>query len=380
MAKLDGLTRVGILLVETLRRFMAMPNGRVLTYSALVLSAASLIPSSIRAQCVTAPSTCTEYVSVGEGPRQVLVYRSHPLTTANPDITRALVIVHGAERSSASFEFRSALAGAFLVGALDYTVIIAPRFKANDVVNCTDSLATNELNWECDVLRVDWRLGGVARNDSAMSSFDAIDAILRRVARKSEFPNLRTVVLAGHSAGGQFVTLYAMANQVHEGLGAELNYVVANAAGYAYMDDRRPTAAWLARSNAIDRGDTTRVPFAAYAGTRECSDYGDWPFGLVKRPPYAARLTEAELREQAARRPVTYLLSELDVAQPGGFYGSCAAMAQGSSRLSRGVAFASYMTQFNQGPHRRIIVDGCGHDVRCVYTSGAALSSLFRRQ
>ena len=258
----------------------------------------------------------------------------------------------------------------------------APRFKTNDGKSCADSLQTHELNWECDVLRVDWRLGGVARNDSTMSSFDAMDAILVRLARKSEFPNLRTIVLAGHSAGGQFVTLYAMANQVHDRLGVELSYVVANASAYAYFDDRRPTAAWLATSATVDPADTTRIAFTTYPGVRACPAYASWPFGLANRPPYAKRLSDAQLVQQAVRRPVTYLLSQLDISQspPSGFYGSCAAMAQGSTRLSRGLAFTSYMANLNQAPHKSIVVEACGHDPRCVYTSDAALRVLFPRR
>jgi hypothetical protein len=39
------------------------------------------------------------------------------------------------------------------------------------------------------------------------------------VARKDVFPNLKTIVVAGHSAGGQFVTRYEMPNQIHDKLG-----------------------------------------------------------------------------------------------------------------------------------------------------------------
>lgn len=354
---------------------------RSVTYvlSVVAQSIAIVTPAVVNAQCATAPAACAEFVPVGEGLRQILVYRSHPLTTPNSSITRALVVVHGAERA-AQYEFRSALAGAFLAGALDNTVIIAPRFMANDVSNCTDSLHTNELNWECDVQRVDWRLGGVARNDSTTSSFDGMDAILLRIARRAEFPNLRAIVVAGHSAGGQFVTLYAMTNRVHDRLGVELSYVVANASAYAYLDDRRPSTTWLAKSSTVGPSDTTRIVFAPYSGAPECATYGSWPFGLANRPLYANRLSDAQLTRQASQRTVTYLLSQLDVRPPGGFYGSCAAMTQGTTRLSRGLAFVSYMGQLNHAPHKSVIIEACGHDPRCVYTSGNALPVLFSRR
>jgi len=213
-----------------------------------------------------------------------------------------------------------------------------------------------------------------------MSSFDAMDAILQALAKRDVFPNLRAIVVAGHSAGGQFVTLYAMTNRVHDRLGVSVSYVVANASAYAYLDDRRPSAGWLAKSNAVDPGDTTRIVFGPFTGARDCTTYGTWPFGLANRPPYARRSSEAQLLRQATERPVTYLLSELDVRPPGGFFGSCAGMAQGTTRLSRGLAFVSYMAQLNHAPHKSIVIEACGHDPRCVYTADEARAALFPRR
>jgi pimeloyl-ACP methyl ester carboxylesterase len=93
------------------------------------------------------------------------------------------------------------------------------------------------------VLRGDWRVGGLARNDSTLSAFDAMDAILLRLADKAAFPNLQSIVVVGHSGGGQFVTLYQAVNRVHERLGIATFYVIANASAYAYLDDRRPVPA-----------------------------------------------------------------------------------------------------------------------------------------
>lgn len=66
---------------------------------------------------------------------------------------------------------------------------------------------------------------------------------MRRVARKDVFPHLASIVVAGHSAGGQFVTRYQMANQVDGTLGVPVTYVVANPSAYPYLDNERPVAA-----------------------------------------------------------------------------------------------------------------------------------------
>ena len=343
----------------------------------LGLGLACVAPQAVLAQCVTKPLSCVEFVTVGRGPAVIRVYRTHDLSTPNDSITRALVVIHGADRA-ARFEFRSVQAAAFLAGALDNTVVVAPRFSTNDGSACKDSLVANELNFNCDVQRVDWRMGGNAVNDTTLSAFDAVDAILLKLANKSVFPNLKSIVVAGHSAGGQFVTLYQMVNQVHERLGVETSYVVANASAYPYLDDRRPITAAPAASGGTTEANE-RITFSSFASA-PCPAFSTWPYGLAHRVPYAARLSEAQLKEQASHRPVTYLLGQLDVVPPGGFFGSCAGMAQGNNRQVRGQAFAQYMTSLGGASHKAIIVDGCGHEARCIYTSEEALPVLFPRR
>src|SRR5262249_34731086 len=133
--------------------------------------------------------------------------------------------------------FRSGVAAAFLADALNDTIVVAPRFAANGG-ECKDKLAEHELNWPCNGLN--WRIGGAAVNNAEQTSFDRADAILRELANKTNFPNLKTIVVAGHSAGGQFVSRYQMSNQVHDALGVPVSYVIANPSSYAYLDAARP--------------------------------------------------------------------------------------------------------------------------------------------
>lgn len=306
--------------------------------------------------CTTSDS-CTEFVTVGGGPPRALVYRTYPLTTRNQTITDALVVIQGAERDPAA-EFETAIAAARQAGRLDQTLIVAPRFAANIGRACTDTLAPNELNWNCDVQLQDWRGGGAAVSANSIASFDVVDALLLGLDSKLLFPNLKAVVVAGHSAGGQFVTNYQMANRVHEQLSAKVVYVAANASAYAYPDRERPVA------------------FSVSA----CPAYADWPFGFSSRYGYAARLSEVELTRQTTGRPAIYLVGARDVQPIGGYYGSCAGMAQGATRMERGLRFAKHMSEGYAAQHTTIVVPGCGHSSRCMFTSEAARSVLFPSQ
>ena len=313
------------------------------------------------APCVTVD--CKEWVNLGSGPSgqtaASLIYRSYPLTAKNEAVTRAFVLIHGAGRDADNY-FRTAVAAGFLAGALDNTIIISPRFAAKNS-SCNDALDANELNWPCN--GNSWRAGGVATNHESLTSFDLMDEILRKLAQKAIFPNLKAIVVAGHSAGGQFVTRYQMANQVHDTLGVALHYLVANPSSYAYLDSARPNAT----------GDI----FGAFTDARNCTTYDQWPYGLQNRAGYTAKLTDEQLKKRLAARPAVYLLGELDTTPLAGFDGSCPAMAKGANRFLRGQAYAKYVNQKFGAKHQVTPVPLCGHNARCIFTAEVTLPLLF---
>ena len=321
----------------------------------LLLAAAA---SCAAAPCITAGPDCTEWVALGGGARS-LIYTSHSLETSNTNITRALIVVHGQGRNAGDY-FRTALAAAFLAGALDDTVVISPRFASNDGHGCRDTLAAGEVNWRC--VGDSWRSGAAAVGDDKLTSYDFADEILRKLARKEGFPNLKAIVLTGHSAGGQYVARYMMTNRIHETLGLPVTYVVSNPSSYAYLDANRPAPGG---------------EFRPYGDARNCTTYDHWPYGLEGRSGYAARLTGEQLKGQIVSRPVVYLLSELDTLPLAGFDSSCPAMAQGPTRLARGQSYAAYVNGKYGAKHTTTVVPLCGHNARCVYTSDPALGILF---
>lgn len=338
------------------------------------------VVSAARAQsaspCLTAGPPCTEWIVLGGGPSRSLVYRNFPLDKRNDALTRVLVSIHGAGRDADNY-FRSTLAAGFLADALENTLIVVPRLASSDGAGCRDILAPNEISWNCN----SWRSGGPAVSNAGVTSFDFLDEILRKVARKELFPNLKAIVVAGHSAGGQVVNRYEMANQVHEKLGIPITYVVANPSSYAYPDSERPTAEAYAMTahppGYIPQSAPNVAAFRAYGDARNCTTYDQWPYGLRSHTGYAAKQPDDQLRRQLASRPTTYLLGELDILPLAGFDGSCAAMAQGPTRLARGEAFGRYVNEKLGGHHVVVIVPLCGHNARCMYTSEVALPLLF---
>jgi hypothetical protein len=331
----------------------------------LRLSALLLAASAYAAPCITANSSCTEWIVFNGGPSRSMIYRTYPLDVKNERITRAFVMVHGAGRDADNY-YRTALAAAFLGNALEDTIVISPRFASNSGNSgrgsgCQDKIEANEVNWPCG--GDSWRSGGIATNNDKLTSFDFADEILRRLARKSVFPNLRVIVVGGHSAGGQFVTRYEMANKVHDTLGVPIQYIVSNPSSYAYLDATRPA--------------NEGKEFGPFAGATNCARYDNWPYGLETRTGYASKESDDQLKKQLAVRPVTYLLGEIDILPLGGFDSSCSAMAQGPTRLARGQAFAQFVNTKYGAQHKVTIVHLCGHNARCMFTSEEALPLVF---
>jgi pimeloyl-ACP methyl ester carboxylesterase len=352
----------------------------------LLVAAASVLS----APCTTLSPDCTDWIQPAGQQSRVLIYRSYPLEAKNENITRALVFVHGINRDADDY-FRTALAAAFLGGALNNTVIVTPRFASNSrapgnqIGDCSDNLAPDEANWICETQRADsWRSGGGEVGNDKLTSFDFMDEIVRRLARKEVFPNLKIIVVAGHSAGGQFVIRYEMSNQVHDAVPIPISYVVSNPSAYTYVDDMRPTATALPTTIAASAPGFMPPPptvpppaFVPYADAKNCGRYDNWPYGLKSRVGYASRLSDDQLKKQLASRPVTYLLGEVDILPLGVFDTSCPAMAQGPTRLARGLAFSRYVKERLGANHTTVVIPFCSHSARCMFTSNVALALIF---
>jgi len=184
------------------------------------------------------------------------------------------------------------------------------------------------------------------------------------------FPNLKTIVLSGHSAGGQFANRYEMANQVHEKLGVPLTYVIANPSSYAYLDSTRPASV---------AGGT--MEFRNFGDGRNCTTYDKWSYGLQSRTGYSSRLSDDQLKKQLVAQPVTYLVGEYDTLPPAGFDGSCPAMAQGANRLARGQAFGKYVAEKYGAAHQTTVVPLCGQRAPHVhrrFRAGSAVPEALR--
>jgi pimeloyl-ACP methyl ester carboxylesterase len=175
------------------------------------------------------------------------------------------------------------------------TIIIAPHFLTEDDVN-THNPGSDVPFWTTD----SWKGGDDSLSTSTnpraahISSFEVVDVIMARLADPNVFPNLHSVVLAGHSAGGQFVQRYAAANTER----LPTLYIVANPSSHSTwttaLDGLFPGVCCSFAPGAIDLSIVQPLQIR--------------PEGLNIYMQAAG----GKFRSQYAQRRVTYLLGEKD--------------------------------------------------------------------
>ncbi len=307
-----------------------------------------------------------------------MVYSTFALDIANPNVTRAFILIHGTGRN-ANHYFETATAAAFLANALKNTIAISPHF----IVDADSATAKpDEVRWPNR--GVSWRAGGMSTSHPTLSAFDFMDELVRKLANKKTFPKLTRIVIAGHSAGGQFASRYQMANKLHDTPGVSITYVPANPSTYAWPTALRPMPTGNADPATADKeplGDdgekvNSQFTFGQFDASK-APTYNDWPAGLANRTGYTAQMTDDQLRKNLAARPITYLLGQLDVLPLGGFDSSPSAMAQGPTRRARGEAFVKFITDSLRKKPNAMIVPECGHHNRCVFTTREVFPVIF---
>ena len=284
------------------------------------------------------------------------VYLTADWSKPLPDITRAVIVLHGLQRHADAY-FESAKRAQAAAGeAGRTTLMVVPQFLA-EIDVAAHHLPAETLRWTFS----GWEGGEPALAPSPASSFDGLDAILARLADRKLFPHLAVVVVAGHSGGGQVVQRYAVASRGETALtqaGIQVRYVVANPSSYVYFSADRPEPTIAA----------------------SCPKYNDWKYGLNAVPPYLADRSPAELEKAYVARRVIYLLGTAD-ADPNGFEldKSCRGEAQGPTRYARGHTYADYMRARNQGTPNHSVWDvpGVAHEGGKMLTSACGLAALF---
>jgi hypothetical protein len=328
--------------------------------TALLALAAALLCSLVAAHAARAATKlCPERFSIAAGGStfQLPYCANRSLSARDDGVHRLVVVVHGTNRNAT--DYYSYMNSAAHDAGADDSLVVAPQFLI-----ASEAPKADTLHWTAE----GWKQGDESDMSPSVSSFAAVDQLVRSVVGSMDFPNLREVVVTGHSAGGQFAERYAATNRIDGTLGVPLRYVVANPSSYLYLNSERPV------SGSADQ--------FATPSSSSCSGYDTYKYGVNALNPYLAASGADGIRAQFRARHVAYLLGSKDTdPNDSSLDKSCEGEMQGSYRLQRGTAFFNYLGRFYGSSvydtQSKTIVQGVAHDGYAMFDSPEGRGVLF---
>ena len=213
------------------------PLARLLMFLLLAAIPPALAqPSDDQPVKVVSPQRLAVSTATGQG--QLPIFLSADWSAPMQAVIRAIVVLHGTLRNADAYLRDMEQARAEAGASEQSTLLIVPQFLADPDI-AAHTLSPDTLRWSLE----GWKDGEPATGPAPISSFDALDAVLARLADTTLFPALHSVVVAGHSAGAQVVQRYAIAGRGEAALtarGITVRYVIANPSSYLWFGNMRP--------------------------------------------------------------------------------------------------------------------------------------------
>lgn len=298
-------------------------------------------------------------------------------------IKRVIIIVHGSSRNAD--DYLCCGLSSIPTRMEKTTMVIAPWFLTPEDRPQNDK--TDFMRWnESGPIPHTWRYGAESVSDGLTSSYRAMDELAEKIMfQVKRFPLLESLVVAGHSAGGQFTHRWALTSNPETGIWGDykkgssdfrfvpLRVVAANPRSFCYLDARR------FNNMTFTVPDPKRI--------KTCPGYNAWEWGLgdlngrVPGPKYVKDQIHneggyEEMVKRYAQRNVIYLAGDLDrlpvraECEDDDF--------QGHNRFERSKIYFDYLTDFfGQPTHRRYVAKETPHDHCLIFQSAAGRKALF---
>lgn len=357
-----------------------MSKNRLKQYFVLIsqVSILFLISRNVIAADRNCPLSCQDAqdcaFKVTQSNHYIKYFATQSVERPNSCVTTAVIYVHGTSRNAESY-FESAITAAKLENRLADTIIISPSYKTLE-----DLPGADELYWT----NGGWKQGHKSVNPLArISSFEIIDGLVESLANRRKFPNLRNLVIVGHSAGGQFTQRYAFSSTIDYYLPGRisLKYVVMNPSSYVYPNSYRPHPLFPRQFVIPYRIENARrvmkEEFLVSAGSCPYS-YNEYKYGLDAPNAYLNRTDIYELIASYPFKNLYYLAGTTDNEDVNEMDSSCEAMTQGPHRYARAEAFFDSMNQFfPYNIHQFVAVPGVGHSGSQMIRSEEARNILW---
>lgn len=298
---------------------------------------------------------------------KIPVYASHNLNTKDAKITRVAVFVHGLGRTA--YSYYKSLDKALKKGnTQDSTLAIAPLWLTEK------DLKPNKVDAEHLYWSSSWNIGHKSKNKASnprperISSYAVLDSLLLQVAQN--LPNLRQIVLAGHSAGGQFMNRYAASSPMITTLtdmSIDVKIMPMNPSSWLYLDNKR-----------LKKG--TKNMFEVPSSRNSCDGkYNDYKYGLDDYNSYLKASGKKQIRQWYGEREIIHFVGDKDTGRKN-LDIRCKAMLQGENRFERAKTYHRYLKNYygsdNVGNLPLVIIPNISHSGRGIINSTKGLFHL----
>ena len=262
-----------------------------------------------------------------------------------------LIYVHGASLNGDE-HYRAASSAIGQTGLTSNTIVLAPQYE---VSNTRDNYYWTKYSWKDGTKSIN-----AVPKISSYAIFDSL--MINNVLRI--YNQVQTIVIAGHSAGGQFVYRYSVLSQLPDSISQEVIYLPLNPSSVTYLGPER----WNENKNRFE------IPLNAPS----CSAYDDWIYGLsnISTNEYDRNITASNIKEVFPWRNLTIGTGTEDLEGQGASM-DCEDLYQGVHRYERANNVFNYMKTFYPSTlHQKIEVQGVDHNYDAMINSPEIVSFL----
>jgi hypothetical protein len=298
-----------------------------------------------------ASAVCPNVINDGIGLMRYC--RNRSIYSDNSSVERAIIVIHGSGLDAKAY-YDKTVAEAVAEGVdMSKTDVIAPQFFETSYPDYDSTPWTDYYLWNAN-----WRWGYLSPSHDTRPSFAMVDHIVEQLM--DHRPNLQMIVVAGQSAGGQFVDRYAVGTNVDH-TGVDMRFWAANPSTNVWYTSTRPEAT--------------------------CAGYNNYGYGLDSLNTYMGNSTVAQIKSRALTRDIFWTVGENDTTSDG-IDDSCRANAMGANRNERwdnhrthvgdlcvSQGYAGLYCLYHAARHAEI--PGCGHGKNCSWESDEGHDILF---
>lgn len=280
------------------------------------------------------------------------------INTYNPNITRLVLAIHSSSYNPDTYLNNTLELFKKFPDMKDKILIISPAFFHENRTSIQDI-----VTWSVSPF---WGSSSALYKDKNinLSAYEIVDNILTRIITSDNFPNLKDVIILGHSAGGQMVNRYAASNNIETRIALHydinMKYLVMAPSSYIYFNEKRVV------NSSLNKFKKPKV---------KNSKYNVWGYGLDKLYGYHKRhkITARYIKEQYSKRKVLYLVGEHDEKRDKSLGVSKGAMMQGKNRKERAIAYYTHLKKYFGSSITQIqkmeIIKGAGHWGKALMSS-----------